>query len=57
MSFETLCRKSFLMLATLAYSWVIVILAFAFRQFIENFFFRAMRRRHFANLGRNFLSG
>ena len=43
------------MLATLAYNWVI--LAFAFRQFIENFFFRAMRSRHFANLGRNFLSG
>jgi hypothetical protein len=31
MSFETLCRKSSLMLATLAYNWAIR--AFAFRQF------------------------
>jgi len=55
MSFETLCRKFFLTLATLAYNRVMR--AFTFRQFFENFFFLAMRRCHFANLGRNFLSG
>jgi hypothetical protein len=52
MSFETLCRKSFLMLATLVCNWVMC--AFTFRQLFENFIFRAMRRCHFANLGRNF---
>src|ERR1700739_1902738 len=55
MLFETLCRKSFLMLATRACN--LVIRAFAFRQFFENFFLRAKRRSNFANLGRNFLKG
>jgi hypothetical protein len=32
-------------------------LAFALRQFFENFFFLVMRRCSFPNFGRNFLSG
>src|SRR6201987_4010671 len=55
MLFETLCRKSFLMLATRVCN--LVIRAFAFRQFFENFFLRGKRRSNFANFGRNFFNG
>jgi hypothetical protein len=55
MSFETLCRKSFLTLAILVCN--LVIQAFAFRQFLLNFFFRAMRRCSLASFGKNLFSG
>src|SRR6267378_4625338 len=55
MWFETLCTKSFLMLATFVCN--LAIQAFALRQFFENFFFLVMRRCSFPNFGRNFLSG
>src|SRR5882762_3208625 len=54
-SFEDCCRKSFLMLAM---RWCnLAIPAFTFFQLLENFFFRAIRRCHFASFGKHFLSG
>jgi hypothetical protein len=45
----------FLMLATRVCN--LVIRAFAFRQFFENYLLRAKRRCNFANFGRNFFKG
>ena len=55
MSFEDLCRKSFLMLAILLCNRVTRRLAFF--PLLENFFLRAMRRGNLVGLRRNFFNG
>src|SRR6267143_4661015 len=55
MSFEDLCRKSFLMLAILLCN--LVIRAFALRQFLLNLILRVMRRCNCASFGRSIFNG